>query len=235
MKKVTSYNLSKTNTKKIESKAKADGRKNSDWLDRFLTEKLDDEEGFSLHPDNHAYIEAVVLKQKETNHRYNRSMYMDDLITHLRTKAEVKPSPKSKVELAPVELTYPMYLNITAWNKWIEFRKVAKFKKYKSDATMKKLAKMGDANEQKLIVQQSIDNEYQGLFALKGNNNGHQSTGKKESSHERIKRENAVKYGGQDESGLRVAGTVGHMGGAVDSGEGIRTIEQVDIEPFIDY
>lgn len=45
---------------------------------------------FSLHPDNHAYIEAVVAKQKETNHRYNRSMYMDDLITHLRTKAAAK-------------------------------------------------------------------------------------------------------------------------------------------------
>jgi hypothetical protein len=101
MKKVTSYNLSKTNTKNIELKAKADGRKNSDWLDRFLTEKLDEEEGFSLHPDNHAYIEAVVSKQKETNHRYNRSMYMDDLITHLRTKAEAKTElavikPKTK-------------------------------------------------------------------------------------------------------------------------------------------
>ena len=45
---------------------------------------------FSLHPDNHAYIEEVVSKQKETNHRYNRSMYMDDLITHLRTKAEAR-------------------------------------------------------------------------------------------------------------------------------------------------
>jgi len=68
-----------------------------------------------------------------------------------------------------------------------------------------------------------------------GSTNGHQSTGKKESSHERIKRENAVKYGGQNESGLCVAGTVGHLGGAVDSGEGIRTIEQVDNEPFVDY
>lgn len=52
---------------------------------------------FSLHPLNHAYIEEVVSKQKETNHRYNRSMYMDDLITHLRTKAEAKP--KAKTEL----------------------------------------------------------------------------------------------------------------------------------------
>ena len=186
---------------------------------------------FSLHPDNHAYIEAVVLKQKETNHRYNRSMYMDDLITHLRTKA--KPAKKAKNEVA--EVIYPMQLNVYAWELWVAFRKTAKFKAYKSDAPMKKLIKMGDGDEQLLIVQQSIDNEYQGLFALKGNNNGHQSASKKESSHERIKRENAIKYGGQDESGLRVAGTVGHLGGAVDSGEGIRTIEQVDIEPFVDY
>tara|TARA_R110002126_G_scaffold275772_1_gene421188 strand:+ start:1148 stop:1618 length:471 start_codon:yes stop_codon:yes gene_type:complete len=68
---------------------------------------------FSLHPDNHAYIEAVVAKQKETNHRYNRSTYMDDLITHLRLKAATntitgvtdltidKPKPKSKRFVPP--------------------------------------------------------------------------------------------------------------------------------------
>lgn len=120
---------------------------------------------FSLHPDNHAYIEAVVAKQKETNHRYNRSMYMDDLITHLRTKAEAKP--KAKTELAVLDIKLPDNLDIVAWDKWIAFRKEAKFKKYKTDAAMKKLAKC-DFNDQILIVQQSIDNEYQGLFELKG-------------------------------------------------------------------
>ena len=55
---------------------------------------------FSLHPLNHSYIESVVSKQKETNHRYNRSMYMDDLITHLRTKAKPK-------ETQPVILDNP--------------------------------------------------------------------------------------------------------------------------------
>ena len=54
---------------------------------------------FSLHPDNIAYIEAAVLKQKEGNHRYSRSMYLDDLITHLRTKA--KPT-KGLVVQVPV-------------------------------------------------------------------------------------------------------------------------------------
>ena len=53
---------------------------------------------FSLHPDNHAYIEGVVAKQKEVNHRYNRSMYMDDLITHLRLKA--KPAPKTELSFS---------------------------------------------------------------------------------------------------------------------------------------
>ena len=173
MKKITSYNLSKTNTKNIESKAKADGRKNSDWLDRFLTEKLDEEEGFSLHPDNHAYIESVVAKQKETNHRYSRSMYMDDLITHLRTKAEAKPI-KKKITMPVIMDNTPDNLNVLAWRNWLEFRKTAKFKSYKTDSAMKKLANMGTKEEQARIIQQSIDNEYQGLFAIKGNN----STGK---------------------------------------------------------
>jgi hypothetical protein len=54
---------------------------------------------FSLHPDNHAYIEAVVAKKKETNHRYSRSTYMDDLITHLRTKTEAS-KPKQELAIA---------------------------------------------------------------------------------------------------------------------------------------
>ena len=61
-------------------------------------------------------------------------------------------------------------LNYDAWNLWIEFRKKAKFKKYKTESPMKKLAEMGDHNQQMLIVQQSIGNEYQGLFPLKQNN-----------------------------------------------------------------
>lgn len=126
---------------------------------------------FSLHPDNHAYIEAVVAKQKETNHRYNRSMYMDDLITHLRTKAETKErSIVKKILLPAIVAAIPDGLNVAAWESWVEFRKKAKLKKYKTDAAMKKLAKMGNFDEQALIVQNSIDLEYQGLFPLKANN-----------------------------------------------------------------
>jgi hypothetical protein len=127
-KKIKSYNLSKDVIAAISSKAEADDRKDSDWLNRFLTAEL--------------------------------------------VEVEIKPV---KTALKPFEaVQYPVGLNIRAWDLWIQFRSKAKFKKYKTDAAMKKLAKMGTENEQHLIVQQSIDNEYQGLFAIKTNN----STGK---------------------------------------------------------
>jgi hypothetical protein len=128
MKKPKTYNLNKDVYEAINKKAIADGRKDSDWLNRFLTTEL--------------------------------------------VEVEIKPV---KTALKPFEaFQYPVGLNVETWLSWVEFRKKAKFKKYKTDAAMKKLAKMGTENEQHLIVQQSIDNEYQGLFAIKGNN----STGK---------------------------------------------------------
>jgi len=45
---------------------------------------------FSLGPLNTKYILDLVAAQKIHNSRYNRSIYMDDLITHLRTKAKPK-------------------------------------------------------------------------------------------------------------------------------------------------
>ena len=61
----------------------------------------------------------------------------------------------------------PDGLNSEAWDKWISFRVKCKFKKYKTDATMKKLITMGDEATQALIIEQSIENEYQGLFPIK--------------------------------------------------------------------
>ena len=198
---------------------------------------------FSLHPDNHAYIEAAVMKQKETNHRYNRSMYMDDLITHLRTKAEVKPklaktNPTTPKELTPI--SFPINLDIAAWNKWVEFRKKAKFKAYKTDAAMKKLAK-SEFNDQMPMVQQSIDNEYQGLFALKGVNNGqingnNAGASKKLSAHERARAANAQYRNEQPNERELVVGANGrHLGGAVDEGERRATVDNVGDGTFVDY
>ena len=124
MKKPKTYNLSKDVYEAINKKAIADGRIDSDWLNRFLTAEL--------------------------------------------VEVEIKPA---KTALKPFDaIQYPVGLNVEAWLLWVEFRKKAKFKKYKTDAAMKKLAKMGNFDEQALIVQNSIDLEYQGLFPLKANN-----------------------------------------------------------------
>lgn len=128
-------------------------------------------------------------------------------------------------------------LNYDAWSLWVEFRKKAKFKKYKTDAPMKKLAKMGDAEQQLLIVQQSIGNEYQGLFALKGNNNGStQGAGKKLSAYERARAANAEYRQEQPNEREVVVGTDdGYLGRTVGEGERGNTINFVDNGTFIDY
>ena len=70
---------------------------------------------------------------------------------------------------------------------------------------------------------------------MKGANNGHQGTGRKESSHERIKRENDVKYRGQNECGLAMGANDGHLGRTVGEGERELPIARLDNTDFIDY
>ena len=93
----------------------------------------------------------------------------------LPTKEASKPAKKTKAKLE-VAPAYPLNLNLDAWNKWLSFRKIAKFKAYKSSAPENKLANMGTPDEQMLIVQQSIDNEYQGLFPIKQGNSSSTKT-----------------------------------------------------------
>ena len=120
---------------------------------------------FSLGPLNTKYILDLVAAQKLVNSRYTRSVYMDDLITHLRTKA--KPKPKAKNQLVAVEVEN---LNIKAWDKWIAHRKLVKLKPYKTSLKMEELATLGTHDEQMQIVMISMKNEYAGLFPLKNNN-----------------------------------------------------------------
>ena len=72
---------------------------------------------------------------------------------------------------------------------------------------------------------------------LKGNNNGStKSTGQKLSANERVKARNDAKYRtNTNERGLGVGANDGHMGRAVDEGEGRATIEHVGDGTFIDY
>lgn len=71
---------------------------------------------------------------------------------------------------------------------------------------------------------------------MKGVSNGSiKEHGQKLSAHERAKQRNDAKYRQTDECGLVVGTNDGHMGRAVDKGEGRATIEHVDTRTFIDY
>ena len=74
---------------------------------------------------------------------------------------------KTKVE----GVVYPFELNVEAWEQWKDFRAKEYRKTYKSlgeKAAIKKLLKLANSKqEQALILEQSMENGWIGIFALK--------------------------------------------------------------------
>ena len=81
--------------------------------------------------------------------------------------------PKDSAETKN-KFSLPEKLNLDAWSLWTEYRKQQGFKPYKQvalgeGAAASKLVELagGDAAKQLAIVNQSISNQWKGLFALK--------------------------------------------------------------------
>ncbi len=72
-------------------------------------------------------------------------------------------------------LEYPFELNVEAWESWKNFRKKEYRKSYKNlgeKAAIKKLLKLSTSKEeQALILEQSMENGWIGIFALKSEKN----------------------------------------------------------------
>ena len=151
----------------------------------------------------------------------------------LRTKKQ-EPLTKS--------ILIPDGINASAWNEWVEYRK-AKKKNVSQAAANKQFKLLGTYSDfdQQQIVNQSISNDYQGLFELKGQSNGqHQGFTKQrklsaaERSEENTRimlsqleaEENHASAMGQNDS--TVWAQVGEPRGA--SSEGRSTIDQL---PFL--
>lgn len=65
-------------------------------------------------------------------------------------------------------MKYPKQLNVPAWEEWLDFRKKQKMKAYKTDRPIKALLKITlDLDEQREIIEQSMNNCWQGLFPVK--------------------------------------------------------------------
>ena len=70
-------------------------------------------------------------------------------------------------------IVIPDGINVNAWNEWLDYRR-AKKKTVSPKAAKKQFELLSDyaLDVQQQIINQSIQNDYQGLFAPKGNNNG---------------------------------------------------------------
>jgi uncharacterized protein YdaU (DUF1376 family) len=92
--------------------------------------------------------------------------------THSEGNANHKPITNNHKPITNKEIVIPEGINIESWNEWFTYRKEKK--KTVSQAAAKKqfnlLAKY-TTEQQKLIIDTSIQNDYQGLFEPKVNNN----------------------------------------------------------------
>jgi hypothetical protein len=77
---------------------------------------------------------------------------------------------KTALKPRSVGLEVPAGINLEAWNEWVEFRKHEKKKAVSKSAAKKqfKLLLGYTAEQQQMVIDSSIQNDYQGLFALKG-------------------------------------------------------------------
>lgn len=78
-----------------------------------------------------------------------------------------------KQETINKEILIPVGINAVAWNEWIAYRQSKKKKVSKAAAAKQfKLLANHALDVQQEIINQSIQNDYQGLFEPKGNSNG---------------------------------------------------------------
>ena len=79
---------------------------------------------------------------------------------------------KLNTNITKTEKDYPFELNLEAWKLWKEFRRKEFRTSYKTlgeNAAIKKLLRLSDGNKdvQAEIIQQSMENSWKGLFAVK--------------------------------------------------------------------
>lgn len=81
-------------------------------------------------------------------------------------KCIMKAKPKEALEIPPE-------INLAAWTEWEAYRRIDKHKTITKAAANKqfKLLKEYDPEQQQQIIDNSIQNDYQGLFPLKGGSN----------------------------------------------------------------
>lgn len=92
-------------------------------------------------------------------------------------RRQIRPLSNKRVSIKEIlptnEIVIPLGINHDAWNEWIDFRK-SKRKPVSQRAANKQFELLNKYSEdqQRHIINQSISNDYQGLFEPKGGANG---------------------------------------------------------------
>ena len=91
---------------------------------------------------------------------------------HIDNQPLLNTNIKLNTNNTKIKKDYPIDLNLEAWNIWIEFRKKEFRTSYKTlgeNAAINKLLRLsdGDFQIQADIIQQSMENSWKGLFAVK--------------------------------------------------------------------
>jgi hypothetical protein len=132
----------------------------------------------TIKPTNKYSIVTVVawdLHQQTNQQVTNKQPTSNQQVTTNNNYNNVNNSNNKK------EIVIPEGINRDSWTEWIEARKANK--KKVSEAAAKKQFKLllkYTEEEQKLIIDKSIQNDYQGLFDLKENGNGNYQANKRQ-------------------------------------------------------
>lgn len=89
---------------------------------------------------------------------------------HIERALNQYPPINKALKPRKVELEIPEGINVTAWNEWADYRKNEKNKAITKAAAKKqfKLLLNYTHEQQQEVIDNSIQSDYQGLFALKG-------------------------------------------------------------------
>ena len=91
---------------------------------------------------------------------------------HAENGTLLNTNTKLNTNITKTERDYPFELNLEAWKLWKEFRRKefrASYKTLGENAAINKLLRLSDGNKdvQSEIIQQSMENSWKGLFAIK--------------------------------------------------------------------
>ena len=91
---------------------------------------------------------------------------------NIENRPLLNTNTKLNTNITKTERDYPFELNLEAWKLWKEFRRKEFRTSYKTlgeNAAIKKLLRLSDGNKdvQAEIIQQSMENSWKGLFAVK--------------------------------------------------------------------